>query len=230
MSYLNDEDVAVAFAAALPNLADAVDAFKAVWLAPLPPKNITASEFATAVFVNGPDPALLAESERLRACDHTKWQLSFMNAESFCLDVATYDDQASAEAALAAQKADQYGEGGGVLFKEGKVIGENLFLKHMKMSDYADYLIRATAAPPPILSEEQVKAANAATVTEQVRGRLKELTQLAPQIIALHDEYKARAEADGGRPQTVRGRPSAALVEFSQLFPQYITLGGCTGR
>lgn len=50
------------------------------------------------------------------------------------------------------------------------------------------------------------------------------MATLAPEIKLLKAEYEAMNLAE---PKVVRGRPSQALQEFSRLFPEYVSLGGC---
>ncbi|CAE8591577.1 unnamed protein product [Polarella glacialis] len=179
-------------------------------------------ELIGPVFVADGPEQLLPEDRRLQAADPLLWQLVFMGETG--LDISSFSERSEAESALAALKADQYGEGGGILVRAGDVIAENLFLKHMRQEDYVEYLQRATESVAPASAEVHDAAAMEEVVTT-AKDRLRQLTKLAPEIAKLRAEYESKTLSE---PQVIRGRPSEALIEFANLFPQYVRLGGCT--
>ncbi|CAK0790850.1 unnamed protein product, partial [Prorocentrum cordatum] len=138
------------------------------------------------------------------------------------LAVMTFDDKAAAEAKLSSLGPDEFGEGGGVIFKGGKIVSEKLILKNMLKEDFEDFLQRATE--PPAATDGPDDAAKLDAVVSALSQKLDELTGLAPEVGKLAEKYKAKG-LDG--PEPIYGRPSPALVEFARLFPQYVRLGGC---
>mmetsp|Transcript_12687 Transcript_12687/g.25840 ORF Transcript_12687/g.25840 Transcript_12687/m.25840 type:complete len:228 (+) Transcript_12687:129-812(+) len=222
MGYLSEEEAAALYekAKALPEVGTAIEAWKSAWASEGLPLEELSVDFLGPVFVPDPPEALLPEDRRLRAADPELWQLVYMGDVG--LDVLTFDEQAPAECALAELEPDEFGEGGGVLFKDSQVIQEHLFLKYMQRQDYVDYLARAVAPPPEPVATGEAQQVEVASRT--IQERLEGLVQIAPDIGELRRKYEAEAPAE---PQIIYGRPSEAMVEFARLCPQYVRLGGC---
>lgn len=217
MVYLSDEEVARGLEAAGPEVADALHKWEAAWQAEgLPVAPLTA-DLIGPVFVPDPPEQLLPEDRRLKAAAPELWQLVFMTDVG--LDVQSYEDEATAQASLAALGPDEYGEGGGLLIKGSDVVGERLFLKYMRREDYVEFLDRARTPLPPQEGGDPQEA-----VRRTALERLAGLAGLAPDLGRLRREYEAKGSEE---PEVVYGRPSEALVEFARLFPEYVTLGGC---
>ncbi|CAK0849300.1 unnamed protein product [Prorocentrum cordatum] len=144
----------------------------------------------------------------------------WLDPDSFGLAVETFADGAAAEAKLASLGPDEFGEGGGVIFKGGKVVSEKLFLKFMRKADFGDFLRRATE--PPAAADGPDDEAKLEAVVTRLSEKLSEMTELAPQIEKLLEKYKVKGK---DAPVPIYGRPSPALVHFARMFPQYVHLG-----
>jgi len=171
---------------------------------------------------DGPEEPLLSDDARQRASDPSLYQLVWLDSESVGLAITTFDDKAAAEAKLASLGPDEFGEGGGVIFKGGKIVKEKLILKNMLKEDFEEFLQRATETPAETDGPDD--AAKLDAVVAALSQKLDELTGLAPEIGKLATKYKAKGL---DAPEPVYGRPSPALIEFARLFPQYVSLGGC---
>jgi len=228
MGYMSDEEVETVFDQAknLEDVRAGIAAYELEWeTRGLPPKPLVV-ELIGPVFLtesSGDDPPLLPEDRRIRAANPDLWQLVFMGGAG--LDIQTFDNEASAETALAALCPDEFGEGGGVLLRGvGNVVKENLFLKYMQREDYVEFLVRATAAPPTPWSDTEKQAARTLAVGSAIKDRLGRLTEHAAEIARLKKEFDAKGLAE---PKVIMGKPSPALVEFNEVFPGYISFGGC---
>ncbi|CAE7342494.1 unnamed protein product [Symbiodinium natans] len=216
--YLSDEKIA-ALLPAVAQIPEAKLAFAKIWAAcGLPEKELT-TELVGAVFMDGPPDPILSEAQRLRAADTSLWQLVLMGEGG--LEIESFEKLEDAQAALAALKVTETGEGGGLILQSGKVVAEKLTLKYMQKEDFVEFLQDATREPVKVTVSEadEIKAIELAA-----RERLDELIKLAPEIGKLKAEY---AEKGGEKPEVVIGRPSHALQVFSELFPEYVRLGGC---
>eukprot|EP00439_Symbiodinium_sp_Y106_P022449 s3873_g2.t1 len=86
-------------------------------------------------------------------------------------------------------------------------------------------LLNATKEPKVVTvsEEDELKAIELAA-----RENLDRLMTLAPEIGKLKAHY---AEKGLEKPEVVIGRPSEALQDvFSELFPEYVRLGGCVAE
>ncbi|CAE7170785.1 unnamed protein product [Symbiodinium pilosum] len=220
--YLSDEKLAalLPFVAQIPEVVAAYEAFAKIWAACGLPEKPLSAKLIGAVFVDGPPEPILSEPQRLRAADASLWQLVFLTDSGLTVD--SFEKLEDAKTALAALKVTQTGEGGGVVLKGGEVVAEQLQLKYMLKEDFVEFLPEATREPQKstVTEEDELKA-----VELQARERLDELMTLAPEIGKLKAHY---AEKALGKPEVVVGRPSHALQVFSELFPEYVSLGGCT--
>lgn len=226
MGYLTDAEGAQLLEQAKksPEVETVIQKYETAWSSKGLPVNSINYEFIGPVFVGlDEEEPLLPEDRRRDAQDPLQWQLVFMTPVG--MNLKSFRDENEARTTLANLQRDEYGEGGGLLFKGEAVVAENLFLKVMLKEDYVDFFHRAVAEPAKRSSEKQ-DATNLAAVVETTTERLRRLTKLADDIARLRDEYAAKGLS---RPEVIRGRPSEALIEFARLFPQYVHLGGCTG-
>lgn len=103
-------------------------------------------------------------------------------------------------------------------------MAEKLELKYMLKEDFVEFLPEATKEPKVVTvsEEDELKAIELAA-----RENLDRLMTLAPEIGKLKAHY---AEKGLEKPEIVIGRPSEALQVFSELFPEYVRLGGCVAE
>jgi len=151
----------------------------------------------------------------------TLWQLVFYDHDSMGLDIKTFDTRLEADKAIAALVPDEYGEGGGIVIKDGIVVTEKLYLKHLLKEDYFGFLRRATEAPTP--AHEVGKEQKLQEATATLKERLSQLSEAASEIASIKRECEAKHLR---KPMVMHGRPSRAMVEFAQLFPGCVTFGG----
>mmetsp|Transcript_27327 Transcript_27327/g.41305 ORF Transcript_27327/g.41305 Transcript_27327/m.41305 type:complete len:247 (+) Transcript_27327:62-802(+) len=222
MGYLSDEVVEQCLdaAKATPEADQAFQQFFAAWQAeglPLPEVNL---HFVGAVFSADPPRQLLEEDRRLNAINPDLFQLVYVGSDGGGLDLQSYDSLEAATATLESLEPDQIGEGGGLVMKGEEVVAEKLQLKFMEKGDFLEYYSRAREPAPSDFKSDPVQA-----VRDTLVERLEDLTRLAPQIGSLKREYEAKNLPE---PEAIYGRPSEALVEFSKMYPNYVSLGGCS--
>ncbi|OLQ13488.1 hypothetical protein AK812_SmicGene2478 [Symbiodinium microadriaticum] len=223
--YLSDEKIAALLPAVaqIPEVISAYEAFAKIWAACGLPERELSADLVGAVFLEGPSPPILSEPKRLRASDTSLFQLVFLGADG-CLDIESFEKLEDAKATLAELNVAATNEGGGVVLKGGEVVAEKLELKYMLKEDFVEFLPEATKEPKVVTvsEEDELKAIELAA-----RENLDRLMTLAPEIGKLKAHY---AEKGLEKPEIVIGRPSEALQVFSELFPEYVRLGGCVAE
>merc|ERR1712008_167299 len=165
---------------------------------------------------------LLDKPGRERARDHGLWQVIFSDPDSGSLNLTTYDAETEAEEKLNSLNEVEGEDAGGIIVKGGVVVNSRFFPKYMQTQDLLEFLEEACVEPEESAGNGDEKTLQAAK--ESLQERLSELTKLAPKIGELKNEYEAKNLAE---PEQIYGKPSSALNEFAQLFPQYVRLGGC---
>jgi len=177
-------------------------------------------KFVGAVYYeDGASEALLSEDRRVRAANPELYQLVYLTDAG--LDVDTFDTMDEAKTKLDSLK-DAFGELGGVIVHDGKLVSERLQLKYLQKSDFEEYLQRAIQ--PPVSTQPPTQEALLEAVKDTLLARLEKLTKLSPKIGELKKRYEKR-EQDG--PEVIHGKPSEALNEFAHLYPSLVRLGGC---
>merc|ERR1740138_1120026 len=152
-----------------------VKAYDSAWkAADLPAETINA-EWVGPVFVDGAEEPLLSEDARTRASDPSLYQLVWLDPDSVGLAIETFDDGAAADAKLASLGPDEFGEGGGVIFKGGKMMSEKLFLKFMLKEDFGKFLESATE--PPAAADSPDDEAKLEGVVTRLSEKLSEMTE-----------------------------------------------------
>jgi len=224
MGYLSDEEAAAAYAAAkaLPEVQRTITEFQEAWLAAGLPERELGTDFLGPIFLDEPEEPLLDKPGRERARDHGLWQVIFSDPDSGSLTLNTYDSEAEAEAKLNSLNEVEGDDAGGIIVKAGVVVKERLFIRYLQKEDFLEFFERACTEPEEVTGngdEERLQAAK-----ESLHDRLSRLTKVAPRIGELKKSYDAK---DLAEPEIIYGKPSNALNEFAQLFPQYVQLGGC---
>lgn len=235
MGYLGDVLVARLLVEVflLPEVKHAASSWREAWSAQQLPQLSLDADFVGAVFVNDPaeNQLRLPDGVRQGASDPHLFQLVFYNSERFGLDLENFETFESARARLEALmpnvRADDSSDGdaGGVIFQEGSELFLQLHLQYLHKEDYRRFLERATE--PRLQPFEEGVPEDKEAVKAALIDRLQSLTRLAPELGGMRRKYEAMGLAE---PKRIRGKPSQALVEFANFYPQYVRLVGCKGE